>query len=67
MDPISLSGCGEEKGCFRWPTGCSGEDCEYSATWRNLGGNDGYYQFEMFGTAPEYLALGFSHDIIMVS
>lgn len=71
MEAISLSGCGETKGCVLWPAGCERggalEHCAYAVTWSALSGNNGYLQFEMFGAAPNYLALGFSDDIRMVS
>lgn len=66
VDSISLGSCGETKGCFLWPMGCSGSDCQYAVTWQNLMDNTDLYQFEMFGAADEYLALGFSHDKAMV-
>jgi hypothetical protein len=57
--------CGVVKGCF---VDCSGNDCKFMVTWRDLGTA---VQFELFGKPDRsfndaWVAVGFSSDTRMV-
>ena len=65
FQPINFTGCGTEKGCFRYSRGssrCPGGKCEYAATYRAKG-DQGH--FELSGRG-DWVALGFSSDDAMV-
>ncbi|XP_038068094.1 uncharacterized protein LOC119737669 isoform X3 [Patiria miniata] len=51
-----LVGCGETKGCFSQPTGCSGSNCQAYVTWQGL--QDGQVRFVMMGQAQGWVAFG---------
>ena len=59
-----MDDCGRTKGCLLWPKYCSGYGCQYIVTYD---ARDTYIDFEMAGPADNYLSLGFSDDILMVS
>lgn len=66
---ISTSGCGTTKGCYRSPPGCTGQRCQYVATYVNSG-NDVNFEL-LYRPAPNtgdnwWVALGFSDDTRMV-
>ncbi|KAL3869161.1 hypothetical protein ACJMK2_041872 [Sinanodonta woodiana] len=66
IDPIQVSGCGSDKGCYREPANCPELECEYLFTWSERGN---VINFEMSaitdGFNDRYFAVGFSKDIYM--
>jgi len=64
---IDISGCGQTKGCFRYPDGCNASACEFLLTWKD-GGNDAV-TFEMSAPVQSqtpWVAFGLSQDDQMV-
>ena len=63
---VSATGCGTTKGCFRYPTDCTGgSDCEFFVSWTS--DDNGNNVFTMTGSnAATYVALGFSKSGQMV-
>lgn len=64
--PIDTSTCGDDKGCFREPPGCSEFECRYILTWS---GDNQAINFELGGlvdtASDRYVALGISDDKYM--
>jgi len=58
-------GCGDTKGCYRNPPGCSEEMCDIVVTWKKL--NSYSYEFAMSADTDGWVALGLSDDKFMVS
>ena len=68
MDDISDAGCGDVKGCYRFPEKCSQPDsCDYFVSWTP---NGDQVDFELSVTKAEadeyWTALGISRDNQMV-
>lgn len=64
---IDFSVCGKDKGCFLYPTSCSGDDCVAAATFQYSAGDDTYAVELMSNSDQKYVSLGFSDDQLMVS
>ncbi|XP_074641316.1 uncharacterized protein LOC141899062 [Tubulanus polymorphus] len=63
---IDLSGCGTTKGCFRSPSGCVADQCEYVATYTNDATGNAI-NFELGTRVPDgwpssYISIGFSDN-----
>ncbi len=63
QDALATEDCGKTVGCLRYPSGCSGTDCAYIATYRY---QDDNVTFEMFGKDADWVAIGFSDSNVMV-
>ncbi|CAH1788474.1 unnamed protein product [Owenia fusiformis] len=61
---FNTTSCGTTKGCYSVPQGCSptNSDCQYFVSWRE---NNKDVDFELYAKDGEYVAVGFSHDIMM--
>ena len=69
MGDITDAGCGDVKGCYRFPDKCSQPDnCDYFVSWTP---NGDQVDFELSVTQAEadqyWIALGLSSDDQMVS
>ena len=60
---ISMDGCGETKGCYRNPKGCSEVECDVAVTWQDKGNT---ILFELSADTDGWVAVGFSEDKKMV-
>ena len=58
-------GCGESKGCYRNPPGCSEKTCDIVVTWNNSNDRSYQYKFEMVADTDGWVALGLSDDKFM--
>ena len=63
FQPIELTSCGKEKGCYRNPPSCGIDTCDLLVTWTS---HDDYVQFEMSGDSHGWIGVGFSIDKKMV-
>jgi len=57
-------GCGETKGCYRNPAGCSEQTCDMVVTWKRRDSLS--YDFAMSAPTDGWIALGLSEDKFMV-
>ncbi|CAG5123822.1 unnamed protein product, partial [Candidula unifasciata] len=62
--PIDWSQCGDTKGCLLYPTYCNGENCKAAVSYV-VNETAGMATFELMVRGEEYVALGFSDDVIM--
>ena len=63
---ISLSECGDTKGCVLYPRHCTGHDCLAAVTYTYSQVNDNF-RFEMLSSANHnYISLALSADEVMV-
>ncbi|KAH9509737.1 hypothetical protein Btru_044379 [Bulinus truncatus] len=66
ISPINTDNCGESKGCFREPEGCTEPNCMYILTWTD---DAQFIKFELGGLADgssdRYVAFALSDDKYM--
>ncbi|XP_055864263.1 putative ferric-chelate reductase 1 isoform X2 [Biomphalaria glabrata] len=63
VQDIDFSGCGNTKGCFLYPSSCSGDDCIAAATFEHLQSADEYsIELTTKYDSVDYVALGLSDD-----
>ncbi|RDD38018.1 Ferric-chelate reductase 1 [Trichoplax sp. H2] len=68
IETISTAGCGTTKGCYRTPAGCSGQNCQYIATYAESGNNVVFellYRPSLNTGVNWWVALGISDDTKM--
>ncbi|CAL1526684.1 unnamed protein product [Lymnaea stagnalis] len=62
---IDFSNCGNSKGCFLYPSSCSGDDCVVAVTFDYNTTTDSYSVELTSNSDQNYVALGFSDDRLM--
>ena len=61
---VTTDGCGQTKGCMHYPDGCQSPNCVAIISWTTT--EPDYVDFEMMTENYTWVAVGFSHDDIMV-
>ncbi|KAH9495411.1 hypothetical protein Btru_016424, partial [Bulinus truncatus] len=62
---VTFSECGNSKGCFLYPSTCSGNDCTAAVTFQHDPDTDRFNFEIMSNNEQDYVSLGFSHDNLM--
>ncbi|XP_077981364.1 putative ferric-chelate reductase 1 [Glandiceps talaboti] len=60
---VTSSDCGDTKGCYMTPAGCTGkDDCDILISWQEDGNNVIFQLLGKMRAGEEYVAIGFSND-----